>query len=509
MELFQAVVVLSITLIIIRIIWQRIRPNPLSFIPCPPGIPFVGNMFQINQATPRLTFQKWARQYGGAYRIRTIAIGEVVVVSSYDTIHEVLTVNGTAFSDRPNFFRMKYTMGSMMASRNNDALWRKLRKLSHSYLKQFGDGMSKLEDILHEVVDRMIVDLEASNSSSINVMGTLKEASFHSISVLLLGRAVGTHNPLLKMIMKYEKDTIRCLAPVRLDMVMLDKFPWLIHFPLSSSNELKDFVKLQDDVWNIIKQDQTQSDYDSLTKLLLKNVSEDTSGSSEDRKSGLTDEEAGQTCLNLIIAGIITTATAMYCVINTLAYRQDIQDKIHSEILKALAATNSKSVSLAQKPMMPYLRATILETLRHFSITTLGGGSHVAREDTDLKGYGAIPRGTIFLINSWSLHHEKAFWGDPEKFRPERFLDENGEFLPADHPNRKHLLPFGAGPRVCIGEVFAMARLFLWTSALVNKFVISAAPGCDPEWMDPDRHEDDSVFLSPLPCHVTFTPRFK
>ncbi len=306
---------------------------------------------------------------------------------------------------------------------------------------------------------------------------------------------------------KYEEAAVRCMSPVHLDMVMLDRFPWLIHFPLSSSNELKAFVKLQDDVWNIIKEDQAQSDYDSLTKLLLKYVSEDTSGLADDRKIGLTDAEAGQACLSMILGGIILTSTAMFCIINTLANRQDIQDKIRIENLKAFAATNSTSISLTQKPMMPYLRATILETLRHFTVTPLGGLLHVAREDTELKGYGAIPKGTTFIINMWSLHHEKAFWRDPEKFRPERFLDEDGEFLVADHPNRKHLLPFGAGPRVCIGEVFAMARLFLWTSALVNEFIITTGSGCDPEWMDPDRHEEDSVVLRPLPCDVIFTPR--
>ena len=155
---------------------------------------------------------------------------------------------------------------------------------------------------------------------------------------------------------------------------------------------------------------------------------------------------------------------------------------------------------------MSYLRATILEALRYFIIATLGAGIHVAREDTELKGYGAIPKGTAFIINTWSLHHERSFWGDPENFRPERFLDEDGELLAADHPNRKHLLPFSAGPRVCVGEVFDMARLFLWTSALVNKFIITTATGSDPDWMDPDRHDDDSIVLQPLPCDVIFTP---
>ncbi len=424
----------------------------------------------------------------------------------YDTIHEVLTVNGVAFSDRPSFFRLEYTIGDMIGTKNNDASWRTLRKLSHSYLKQFGDGMSNLEDILQGAVERMVIDLEATNSCPVNVMGILKEAAFCSLSVLLLGRVVDTHNPLLKMLMKYEKAAVRCFAPVRLDMVMLDSFPWLIHFPLSTSKELKSFVKLQDDVWSVIKRDQKETDYDSFTKLLLKYVSDDTSGSADNRQFELTDKEAGQTCLSLIVAGMVSTSTAMYYIINSLAYRQDIQDKIRTEVLKVCAATNRTSVSLAQKSKMPYLRATILETLRYFTVTPLGAAIHVAREDTVLKGYGAIPKGTTFMVNTWSLHHERAFWGDPEKFRPERFLDEDGKFLAADHPNRKHLLPFSAGPRVCVGEVFAMARLFLWTSTLVNKFVISTAAGCDPEWMDADRHDDDSLVLQPLPCDVIFTP---
>ena len=506
MELLETFTFLSLSLIC-WIIWKWIRPNPLSYIPSPPGLPILGNMFQINPTKPRLTFQKWALQYGGAYRVHTIAIGEVVVVSSYDTIHEVLTVNGAAFSDRPNYFRVKYILGETLGCRNNDALWRRLRKISHSYLKQFGDGMSKLEAILHEVVDRMIVDLEAANSSPINIMGTLREASFHSISVILLGRVVDTQNPLLNMLMKYNKTVVECIAPLRFDMMMRDNFPWMIHFPLASSKELKAFVRLQNDIWSMIKQDQIQSDYDSLPKLLMPYLRDDTSGSSDDRRSGFTDVQAGHSCLSLIFAAVNSTSTAMYYVINALAYRQDIQDKIRSEILKAFTATNSMSISLAQKHMMPYLRATILETLRHFTVTPLAALLHAAREDTKLKGYGAIPKGTVFIINMWSLHHEKAFWGDPEKFRPERFLDEDGELLAADHPNRKHLVPFGAGPRVCVGEMFAMARLFLWTSALVNKFVISTAAGCDPEWMDPDRHGDDSVVLRPLPCDVIFIRR--
>ncbi len=501
---------LSVTLFIIWLIRQWTRPHPLSHIPSPPGIPLLGNMLQMDPRKPRLTFQKWTRQYGAAFRMRTLLARNVVVVSSYDLAQEILVTNGTVFSDRPGLFRTKYSMkNSMMAFKNNDASWRILRKLSHRYMKQFGDGMSRLEGILHQGVERMIEDFEASGASPVDTMGTLKEAALYSISVLLLGRAIDRHDPLLKMLMKYENDFTECLSPVRLGMVLLDKFPWMIHLPLPNSKELKSFVKQQDDLWHLIKEDQRHSEYDSLTKLLLENVVKDdgrTSGTADERRSGITDLEAGLTCLNLIFAGIITTSITMYCVISALAHRQDVQDRIRAEVMKALSATKQKRVSLQEKSMMPYLRATIMETLRHFSTITMGGLLHSAREDTKLTGYGPIPKGTVFIINTWNLHHDKAFWGDPENFRPERFLTDDGEFLPADHPNRKHVLPFGAGPRVCVGEVFAMARLFLWTSALVNKFVISTAAGFDAGWMDPDRHDDNGVILKPLPSDVVFTP---
>ncbi len=108
------------------------------------------------------------------------------------------------------------------------------------------------------------------------------------------------------------------------------------------------------------------------------------------------------------------------------------------------------------------------------------------------------------MINTWALHHDRDFWGGPEKFRPGRFMDDGGELLPPSHPNIKHVLPFGACPRVCLGQTFAMTRLFLWT--LVKEFVITAAEGSDPDWMNPYRQTDDGIVLTPLPCHVVFTP---
>ena len=111
------------------------------------------------------------------------------------------------------------------------------------------------------------------------------------------------------------------------------------------------------------------------------------------------------------------------------------------------------------------------------------------------------------MPNLWGLHHNDAFWGDPGVFRPELFLDETGECVLPDHPARKHLLPFGAGTRVCVGETFAIARLFLWTVGLVHRFTVRPAQGNDPANLSSDKHGED-LSLHPVPYEVEFLSRF-
>ncbi len=144
---------------------------------------------------------------------------------------------------------------------------------------------------------------------------------------------------------------------------------------------------------------------------------------------------------------------------------------------------------------MPYLRASILECLRAFPPPPYGGLPHLTINDATLPDYGVIPKGTGLIINMWALHHDESFWKVPEVIRPERFLDPDGELLPPDHPNRKHVLPLSA-----------RTRIFLWTAAVVNRFKFKPAPGSDEQWMDPNVHLDNT-FLMPLTNKIVFDRR--
>ncbi|ELT91469.1 hypothetical protein CAPTEDRAFT_37977, partial [Capitella teleta] len=70
------------------------------------------------------------------------------------------------------------------------------------------------------------------------------------------------------------------------------------------------------------------------------------------------------------------------------------------------------------------------------------------------------------------MHLEEDFLGDPHAFRPERFLDDAGNVVSASHENRKHLMPFGAGTRVCVGEILGIGRLFLLLATVAQLLVL-------------------------------------
>ena len=401
---------------------------------------------------PRLTMLEWRKKYGPVYTIR-LPFGKIIMASDYDSIHQVLVSRGTVFGDRTKaWFRGRYvTHYDTVLFRQSDVVWKMLRKLSHGYLKQFGSGMSRLETILSQAAVYIVKEFESRQCAPSETLQTLKEAALSSISVLLLGQAPRPDEEIFQMLMKYEKDFVHYLGMESFPLLILDTFPFLVNAPCSKFAEVKEFVRYQDQCWVKIKDTQRYSIHESLTKVLLDNVGE----------GGLTERQAALTSLSLIFAGVLTTSVTLHMLLNTLAFEVDIQENIRKEIFKILSHPKSSNVTLEHRSRMPYLQATLLECLRHYTTATLGGIPHIAIEDTHLDGYGPVPKGTMAMINTWALHHDESFWEEPYKFRPDRFLDEAGDLLSADHPNRKHLLPFGAGPRVCLGETFAMARLFL------------------------------------------------
>ncbi len=475
-----------------------------SRIPGPRRLPIFGNALQIDRSKMHLNLHAWANTYGGIYSLG-LPMGETIVVSDYKLIRKILVEDGARFAGRLGVAMDKnIELGSSVLGLQPGETWRHIRKLSHRYMKQFGDGLSRMEEILLGNADHMVGEFDENIGQPIDSLDIIKGTALRSISALLLGRSLESSEPLLDMMLKYESDFLR-ITEITASQVLLDLFPWLINAPVKAFEDIRNFKKFQEQCWQEVKKMQSEAQAESLTQVLMKDANKESQIGSK-APPILEELHAKMSSLVLIIAGVATTSRSLHFILNTLAFRKEIQDKVHSEVSKVLAQDGTRRVTVAHRPEMPYLRATILECLRMFNVIPIGVAPHSPVVDVELPGYGVIPKGTPILVNTWSLHHDEGFWQDPDTIRPERFLDEEGQLVPPDHPNRKHLLPFGAGPRVCLGEVFAMTRLFLWTAAVIGKFEITPAPGSDENWLNPNVHKSNFVII-PRPNKVVFARR--
>lgn len=125
---------------------------------------------------------------------------------------------------------------------------------------------------------------------------------------------------------------------------------------------------------------------------------------------------------HLFVAGTESVSTAIRWILLYLCKFTDVQKKIHEEIDSALVA--GEPVGWDDRDRLPFTMATTMEVMRHADLAPLGV-AHSATEDTHFRGH-FIPKGTMIIPYMHGVLHDKQFWGDPEEFRPQRFLNENG-----------------------------------------------------------------------------------
>jgi cytochrome P450 len=179
---------------------------------------------------------------------------------------------------------------------------------------------------------------------------------------------------------------------------------------------------------------------------------------------GLTMEEIEDNILTFIGAGHETTARALawtiYCVANT----PHIRAAMEAEIDQVLA-TGAEPV--AWLDLMPNVRAAFEEAMRLYPPAPSINRAAIADDEWTSPGGERveIPADITVLIMPWTLHRHALYWDKPRAFMPERFLPENRGKI-----NRFQYLPFGAGPRVCIGATFALQEAVIALAVMMHRF---------------------------------------
>lgn len=195
----------------------------------------------------------------------------------------------------------------------------------------------------------------------------------------------------------------------------------------------------------------------------------------------MSDKQARDEIVTLFLAGHETTANTLNWTWLLLSQNPDVEVKLHAELDSVLGG---RVPTLADLKQLPYTEMVIKESLRLYP--PAWGYSREALEEVRI-GDVIIPKGGTAQIFTYGLHHNPKYWDNPEQFQPERFSAENESRFP-----RYAYLPFGGGPRVCIGNSFAMMEAQLILATMASRYRLTLAP-------------DARVVLAPM---ITLFPRY-
>jgi cytochrome P450 len=178
---------------------------------------------------------------------------------------------------------------------------------------------------------------------------------------------------------------------------------------------------------------------------------------------GLSDVEIRDELMTVFYAGHETSAAVLTWALYLLDAHPAVARALRSELATAL---DGRPVTVADLPRLPLLGAVVKETLRLYPPAWLFDRSPLA--DVELGGF-ALPKGSTLLLSPYVVHHDPRWWEAPAEFRPERFAD-GGEAALAE---RGRFLPFGEGPRLCIGNRFAESEIALVLATMLPMVSLS------------------------------------
>ena len=200
--------------------------------------------------------------------------------------------------------------------------------------------------------------------------------------------------------------------------------------------------------------------------------------------------------LDLFIAGSETTTTSLTWAILFMVLYPDIQAKMQKELDEVVG--EDRLPSYEDRSRLPYTEAVMTEVWRFGSFIPIAVPHFANNGQAQVGGY-TIPQGSIVMLHLYSAHHDRAHWGDPEIFRPERFLGDDGKFRKDDF-----FMQFSLGKRSCPGESMARTEFFTFLACLFHQFHLRLPKGAKRPSTEV---KEFAVFLQPDEFNVIFEQR--
>ncbi|KAL6060544.1 Steroid 17-alpha-hydroxylase/17,20 lyase [Balamuthia mandrillaris] len=493
--MFQVLVAI-IAVCVAYLFWTAQR-KPERAPPGPWRLPVLGNLLALG-STPHLSLQRLGKKYGGLFSLQ---LGErfVVVANDLDTVVEVLQKKGTKTAGRPRLLNLDAVTnnGDDMSLCSYGAQWRTLRKLAYASLFS-KTRVQEIEPTIHEEVSFLLEELRQINKTPVDLHTSYKRFSMSVIGNLMFGRHFDK---------KEDKDfetlykAYDYVFEVCGNANPADYFSPLRLLPSPERSKLsgvaESIYKFLGESWQQHKKAlNPEQPKDFIDQVMVHREKEEFAKQAE----YMTDNRCLALLNDIFAAGIDTTSTALEWFTLYMIHFPEVQKKIHAElderIQRKKEGQDNKGglvVTTEQKDSLPYLNATIMESLRFIAVAPFGV-PHMVMEDVEVQGY-ILPKGAMLLPNLYAAMMDDSVFVQPDVFRPERFL-EDPELM-------KKMVPFSLGPRQCPGNILADAELFVAISNMMYHF--SFLP-VDPKHL-PSLEGVYGLTLHPKNFHVRVVPR--
>ena len=192
----------------------------------------------------------------------------------------------------------------------------------------------------------------------------------------------------------------------------------------------------------------------------------------EETGEGLSEQELYRETLVMLFAGHETTSNALTWAFYFLSQHPDAESKLHAELDSTL---QGRAPTMNDIPQLTYTRRVLDETMRLAPPAWVLGRMSLQQ---DAFGEFTLPARSMVLISPYTLHRHPRYWHNPDTFDPDRV-----EF--AEQPPRFVYMPFGGGPRLCIGQPFALAEATLLLASIAQRYQLQLAPTarveCEPQ----------------------------
>ncbi|XP_067316885.1 cytochrome P450 2B4-like [Anolis sagrei] len=430
--------------------------------PGPSPLPILGNFLQLDQENLLKSLTKVSEVYGPVFTVY-LGLQRIVVLCGYEAVKEGLVDHAEAFGGRGQIPLLSSLLKEHGIVFSNGERWRQLRRFTLTTLRNFGMGKRSLEEKIKEEALCLVEELNKTEGDLFDPMLLLSRAVANIVCSILFGKRFEYSDGQflrLKTLMTERQLTSNSPKTMLYNLFpeIMAKIPGMQWKMAKSGFKILDFIK--EKIETELASFDASDPQNYIECFLVKMEQEKHNPNSE-----FSIKNLSASVMNLLIAGIDTTATTLrYGFLFLLKYPH-VQEKVHKEIDHVVG--QGRVPTLKDRSQMPYTEAVLNEIQRMADVVPMNL-PHLVTQDTHFRGY-VIPKGTYIYPMLNSVHYDKQHHANPEEFDPGRFLDSNGCLKKVEA-----FMPFSVGKRICIGEGLARMMLFLFFTTILQKFTLTS-----------------------------------